>query len=325
MTLGNTSVTKTLLYGNIEMQNTTSSARGGITKNNIPFLHNFKHPTGGTAIPLGKNLFLGLNSGNFTVGETAATINEGSLNVGIGDDTLKVLTTGYGNVAVGIGALMSVTTGNNNLAFGAAAIQNLTTGIRNTGVGYQTLQGLVSGSNSTAIGYLACTGTGGNNTVLGALALFGASTYGSAVSIGYQSMRGVLTGSNTVAIGFDSCRYLVDGVTQVTNNSYSTYIGNQTRPSAETGITNEIAIGNAAVGKGSNTAQIGGSTITDVYLQGKVHSTSSMQVGDDSSTAALSNVGALRYRVVGTNSYVDMVMQISANVYSWVNIVQNNW
>ena len=50
-----------------------------------------------------------------------------------------------------------------------------------------------------------------------------------------------------------------------------------------------------------------------------------IRMADDSSTASASNVGTLRYRTSGNNSYVDMCMQTDASTYAWVNIVQNNW
>jgi len=46
---------------------------------------------------------------------------------------------------------------------------------------------------------------------------------------------------------------------------------------------------------------------------------------DDVTTATISNVGKMRYRVSGNNSYIDIVMQTGASTYEWVNIVQNNW
>ncbi len=50
-----------------------------------------------------------------------------------------------------------------------------------------------------------------------------------------------------------------------------------------------------------------------------------IRMADDSSAASASNVGTLRYRTSGNNSYVDMCMQTGASTYAWVNIVQNNW
>ena len=48
-------------------------------------------------------------------------------------------------------------------------------------------------------------------------------------------------------------------------------------------------------------------------------------MGTNTATAAAGNVGTLRYRTSGNNSYVDMCMQTGASTYEWINIVQNNW
>ena len=50
-----------------------------------------------------------------------------------------------------------------------------------------------------------------------------------------------------------------------------------------------------------------------------------VRIANDSTAASATNVGTLRYRTSGNNSYVDMVMQTGASTYEWVNIVQNNW
>lgn len=51
----------------------------------------------------------------------------------------------------------------------------------------------------------------------------------------------------------------------------------------------------------------------------------SAKVGDDSTSASSANVGAIRYRVSGNNSYCEMVMQTGASTYSWVVIKSNSW
>jgi hypothetical protein len=51
----------------------------------------------------------------------------------------------------------------------------------------------------------------------------------------------------------------------------------------------------------------------------------SAKVANDSDAASAGKAGALRYRVSGNNSYVDMCMRTGATTYAWVNIVQNNW
>lgn len=69
-----------------------------------------------------------------------------------------------------------------------------------------------------------------------------------------------------------------------------------------------------------------GDTLDDTHqFTGSLSITGSLQVGDNSAAASISNVGSLRYRTSGNNSYVDMSMQTGASTYEWVNIVQNNW
>jgi len=69
-----------------------------------------------------------------------------------------------------------------------------------------------------------------------------------------------------------------------------------------------------------------GDTLDDTHqFTGSLSITGSLQVGDNSAAASISNVGSIRYRTSGNNSYVDMVMQTGASTYEWVNIVQNNW
>ena len=60
-------------------------------------------------------------------------------------------------------------------------------------------------------------------------------------------------------------------------------------------------------------------------VSGNIKASGSVQVGDDSTTASATNVGATRYRSDSNNSYMDMVMQTGASTYAWVNVVQNNW
>lgn len=50
-----------------------------------------------------------------------------------------------------------------------------------------------------------------------------------------------------------------------------------------------------------------------------------IRVGDDATTPSADNVGTIRYRVSGNNSYVEMVMQTGATTYEWVVIMQNSW
>jgi hypothetical protein len=59
--------------------------------------------------------------------------------------------------------------------------------------------------------------------------------------------------------------------------------------------------------------------------QAKLDVDGGIKMGDTSVTPSASNVGTMRYRVSGNNSYIDVIMQDGATSYTWVNIVQKNW
>jgi len=50
-----------------------------------------------------------------------------------------------------------------------------------------------------------------------------------------------------------------------------------------------------------------------------------VKVGDDTTTASVSNVGTLRYRESGDNSYIDCCMKVGASTYEWVEILRHSW
>jgi hypothetical protein len=128
---------------------------GFLTQNGTRLLHNFKHPTGSTAIPNGQNIFVGELAGNFTMGSTATSVNHASYNTAIGYQSFLSNTTGSSNVAVGWYGLFGNTTGSNNSAVGLASGRSNTSGSNNTFIGYVAgfnVSQLASANNSTAIG-----------------------------------------------------------------------------------------------------------------------------------------------------------------------------
>jgi hypothetical protein len=71
---------------------------------------------------------------------------------------------------------------------------------------------------------------------------------------------------------------------------------------------------------------IGTTTPTEkLHTVGNGKFTGSVQVGDNTAVASVSNVGAIRYRSDTNNSYAEMVMQTGAATYAWTTIVQNTW
>ncbi len=218
--------------GNVELEDTTDANAGVITKGADRFIHNFHHPTGGGAVPVGQNTFIGVGAGNFTMGSGATQIYHASKNVGLGAFALDALSIGYQNLAIGYANLGACTSGANNVGVGVTCLGSITTTGGNVAIGVGTLNNCI-GSNNVAIGYLAA---------------LGLTSGGSGVSLGYQAGR-----------------FIADGSTPNETSNNSIYVGSETRASAD-GADNEIVIGLNAIGKGANTAVIGGSTLTKVYL-----------------------------------------------------------
>jgi hypothetical protein len=129
-----------------------SSVDGVIRVDSTNFLHTFQHPTGDTAIPSGRNIFMGVAAGNFTLGSTATETYHASDNIGIGPYTLTSTTTGYQNAGIGYGCLNSLTSGYDNFGMGAYCLWGTTTGAFNCGVGIACLQSNQGGNSNVGIG-----------------------------------------------------------------------------------------------------------------------------------------------------------------------------
>lgn len=102
--------------------------------------------------------------------------------------------------------------------------------------------------------------------------------------------------------------------------NWSAGIANSDGTNFSIGLNNTTTTDYVTVVSGSGNVGIGTATPAS-----KLSVLGSVQVADDTSTAASTNVGSLRYRTSGSNSYTDMVMQTGASTYAWVNIVQNSW
>ncbi len=209
--------------GKITLPNTTGSNTnaGVIYKDSKPFMHNFNYGDNGTVTTLGKNVFVGEEAGNLTMGSSATNAEHSSYNVGVGTSSLSSNTQGYANTTIGSSGLLRNTSGSNNTALGGISmVQNIT------------------GSNNVAVGYISL----------------------------YQNT----TGSDNLALGRSSGAWFGVGYNQNKNSSQSLYIGGDTRALAASG-TNEIVIGYAATGKGSNTVNLGNDSITETHLNGEIN------------------------------------------------------
>jgi hypothetical protein len=120
---------------------TTSSTVGQIKINNVTVFHTY-----GAASS--SNLFLGANSGNYTLTTGSAIYNN----------------------SVGGGTLIALTSGGYNSAFSEYALNKVTTGSYNDAYGYYALSNLVGGSYNRAFGSNAgfnYTGSESSNIVIG--------------------------------------------------------------------------------------------------------------------------------------------------------------
>lgn len=234
--------------GNFGLDNTTFSNQNGIVyKNGTRFLHDFNYGDNGTVTTAGKNVFIGEDSGNLTMGSTATAAFQSSYNTGIGSGTLFSNTTGNSNIAIGYNSLQSNTTGGNNAAIGANALDANTTG-------------------------------GGNS------------------ANGQSSLRNNLGGYWNTANGNDSGRYIASGGNN-TNGNTSVFIGYDSRPLADS-QGNQIVIGYASRGMGSNTVLIGNDSIVGTYLRGGVNvdKFSSSTVGQIIKGAASQSADLLQFK-----------------------------
>ena len=224
----------------------------------------------------------GLTTGDYNtiVGYQAGTgVMVAGANTFVGSQAGKASTDGYDNTAIGYAALTANTKGGRCTAVGRNALitQNVTTAgnTNNTAVGYNAGQAVTTCTLNTLVGSLSgdAITTGVNNSCLG-IASGGALTTGSYnVGVGDDALPTVTTGSRNISVG----RYAGYGITtggdniilgwlagyagggsnQLSGNA-NHLIGNYTNVAAAANTISTV-IGHSVVGKGSNTAFIGGS------------------------------------------------------------------
>lgn len=193
----------------------------------------------------------------------------GTWNCAFGANSLRSATSASGNVAIGYNCMTSNNTGGFNVGIGFATLGNNTSGNGNTGIGQFTMRLNTTGSNNTAFGSQASRNnlTGSENTAVGRDALYSnLNSFNTAV--GSEAFSLLQTGTHNTSIGLRAGTYL-NGGNNLTIANNSVFIGSETRSFADN-QTNEIVIGYNALGSGSNTAVIGNSSITVLYLAGSV-------------------------------------------------------
>jgi hypothetical protein len=180
-------------------------------------------------------------------------------------------------IIIGDGTMSNATTVSNptssrvgGVAIGYNVMKNLSqsastnNGVYNSGVGYGALESVTTGNFNTAFGHLALNKltTGGSNAALGTSTLENATTTGSTLGIGDGALRFLTSGSDNVAIGSNAGTFDKND-NQLNTINQSVLIGRSIKPTATS--TNEIILGYAAVGQGSNSIMLGNSSVTDAY------------------------------------------------------------
>ena len=274
-----------------------NTAYGVIYKGTYTFLHNFNYGLGSSVTTDGGNTFLGLNSGNFTMGSTATNPIYASRNTIVGAESFKIATNAYDNTGVGHGVFAAIANGTSNVAIGNEALSSLTTGYNNVAIGNNALLSAITNRENVAIGIDALrNATGWYNTVVGS----GAGSN--------------ITSGNVTMVGYNAGRYYGSGTADLTSASTSTFIGQETRASAITS-SNEIVIGYNAIGNGNNTVTLGNDSIVKTILKGVI-----TKKALDSAPASASANGVLgEIRITATYIYVCTATN------TWVRTALTTW
>lgn len=253
-------------------QTIDSNTYGVIYKDNLPFLHDYAD--GNTT---GRNLFIGLNAGNFTLGDGFSG-GEASNNVGIGRLSLSSLTSGEYNLGLGSCSLQNCDTGFKNMALGALALYDLTSAQNNLAIGYGAGGDITTGSFNIALGGPALAKITGANSNVG---------------IGYHALNELTTGSNNIAIGHTAGKLAGDGNDNIA--SYKSIFIGRNAYSDKSGRSNQIVIGDQAIGSGSNTVTLGNDDVVKTVLKGNVG------IGTNSPDTTLHNTGAYTQEPLSTD------------------------
>jgi hypothetical protein len=126
-------------------------------------------------------------------------------NLGVGNDTLKSITSGGNDTAFGHGVMSATTIGSANSGFGDGALSQLTQATDNTAVGFQALSANLTAVNNTAVGSQALISTtGSDNTALGSLAGITNTTGRYNVLLGVNANASANSNTNSIVIGHRS-------------------------------------------------------------------------------------------------------------------------
>ena len=165
---------------------------------------------------------------------------------------------------------------NGTARFGATTVQaqgalstDIAFRVRNSAGGLDIIR--AQGDGTVFIGQGAGNvNTGANNTANGVSALFSNTTGSSNTANGFFALFNNTTGGFNTANGVSAGRFIADGTTDNTIANNSIFLGAFTKALANN-QTNQIVIGNDAIGAGSNTVTLGNTSIIKTILRGTLN------------------------------------------------------
>ncbi|KKN53627.1 hypothetical protein LCGC14_0600580 [marine sediment metagenome] len=157
------------------------------------------------------NTFVGFRAGKGAVGSTS------NFNIGLGGETLRLVSSGRSNMAIGYKSMFNLTTGIDNVGVGVFTLLDITGGDRNMAIGKSALANVPGSSDDNiAIGNLAGFGGGAatilQNVLIGSTAGTVLTDARQNVMIGHESGKSATTGDRNVFLGHES------GFNQTTNS-----------------------------------------------------------------------------------------------------------
>jgi hypothetical protein len=249
-------------------------------------------------------------------GYNAGVVTTGVAVTAVGVDSLKANTSGYYNTAVGYKSMFTNTTGNSNSAYGYQSLYSSTDGYYNTAMGMYSLYSTTTGASNTAVGHwsLYSNTTTNGNTAVGYRSLYSNTTGSENTAVGHTSLQANTTGIDTVALGYGAGVGQTTGGTNLflgrnagsnlTTNTSCIYIGPYSAASAATGLSNEIAIGYVATGKGSSTCFI--------YAGG-----GGSYQGNNSATWSITSDQRLKKNIVNNDIGLEKLTQIQVRNFEY--------
>ena len=218
----------------------------------------------------------------------------GSTNTGFGENTQAAQSTGQSNASLGFDSLKSSVTGNNNTAIGTNSLLLSNGGSFNTALGSGSLNNATSGQGNTAIGYNA---------------LENKTTTNFNTAVGNNSLGKITSGFRNTAVGNDAGKFILDGTTANATAQNSVFIGDEAKANAD-GETNQIVIGQGAIGNGTNTATLGNDTVTETYLKGDVKTAGDIESTTNGKGLVLTSPNGSRWRQTISNTGVPVYTQV---------------